>query len=304
MRVGAGYVYCEKWKGEEMNLKNHMTCLMHFPGIRFLLVAGASCLLLQSANAALLFSDGFNYTAGTTLKGNDGWTLGSVPLSITNANLTYPSLADLGGNALSVTQGTASSTINSFNATPVSSGTVYFSFVLSPTTLPTANTEVAALLASGSTGPSGSADPLGLYVGSQIAGQYKIGVRHGGSGATYASNAGMTLGSTNFFVIAYTFNPSTTDDSVSLWVNPTPGGSLPAADVTVVANSGTVDAANLQVIGFKANSGTGAGNWVYDTLRIGDTWADVTPSVPEPSTVLLVGAGLGLMLGLVRRHRR
>jgi hypothetical protein len=283
-----------------MSLKNRTIC----SGIRLLFVAGASSLLLQTANATLLFSDGFNYTAGTTLKGNDGWTLGSVPLSITNANLTYPNLVDLGGNALSVTQGVASSTVANFSGSAVTAGTVYFSFVLAPTVLPTANTEVAALLSSGSSGPSGSADPLGLYVGLQSAGQYKIGVRHGGSGATYATNTGMILGSTNFFVIAYTFNPSTTDDSVSLWVNPTPGGSLPAADVTVIANSGTVDAANLQVVGFKANSGTGAGNWVYDTLRIGDTWADVTPAlVPEPSTVLLVGAGLGLMLGLVRRRR-
>ncbi len=284
-----------------MNLKNLLSC----SGIRLLLVAGASCLLLQSASATLLFSDGFNYTAGTTLHGNDGWTLGSSPLSITNANLTYPNLADLGGNSLSITQSSASSTVANFNATPVTSGTVYFSFLLAPTALPTANLELAALLASGSTGPSGSADPLGVYIGQQTAGvTYKIGVRHGGSGASYASSAGFTLNSTNFFVVAYTFNPSTTDDSVSLWVNPTPGGSLPVADVTVVANSGTVDAANLQVIGFKANSGATAGNWVVDTLRIGDTWADVTPSVvPEPSTFVLAGAGLGIMLMVIRRRR-
>ena len=128
-------------------------------------------------------------------------------------------------------------------------------------------------------------------------------MRHGGGGATYASNTGMTLFSTNFFVVAYTFNPSTTDDSVSLWVNPTPGGSMPAADVTVIANSGTVDAANLQVLGLKANSGATAGNWVFDTLRIGDTWADVTPSVPEPSSILLAGAGIGVMVMMIRRRR-
>jgi hypothetical protein len=282
-----------------MNLKNLLYCST----IRLLLVAGGSCLLLQSASAQLLFSDGFNYTAGTPLHGNDGWTLGGVALTITNANLTYPNLADLAGNALSVTQGSASSTINNFNATPVTGGTVYFSFVLAPTALPTANLELAALLASGSTGPSGSADPLGVYVGLQAAGQYKIGVRHGGGGATYASNTGMTLFSTNFFVVAYTFNPSTTDDSVSLWVNPTPGGSMPAADVTVIANSGTVDAANLQVLGLKANSGATAGNWVFDTLRIGDTWADVTPTVPEPSSILLAGAGIGMMVMMIRRRR-
>src|ERR1017187_1116339 len=114
-----------------MNLKNLLYCST----IRLLLVAGASCLLLQSASAQLLFSDGFNYTAGTTLHGNDGWTLGSAPLSITNANLTYPSLADLGGNSLLITSG-PSSTVANFNATSISAGTIYFSFLLSPTVLP------------------------------------------------------------------------------------------------------------------------------------------------------------------------
>lgn len=269
-------------------------------------IVGASCLLLQSAHAALLFQDGFNYTAGTTLHGNDGWTLGGASLSITNDPLTYAGLADTSptGNALLNLSGSASSTIDSFNATAVTGGTVYFSFLLSPAALATANNELAALLSTGSTGPGGSADPLGVYVGQQVAGQYKIGVRHGGSGATYATNAGMTLGSTNFFVVAYTFNPSTTDDSVSLWVNPTPGGSQPAADVTIVANSGTVDAANLQIVGFKAQSAaSGAGNWVFDTLRIGSAWADVTP-VPEPSTFALMGLGLGLMVAMIRRRHR
>ena len=101
-----------------MNLKNHLIRLLRCSGIRFVFSAVVSCLLLQTANAALLFSDGFNYTAGTPLHGNDGWTLGGVALTITNANLTYPNLADLAGNALSVTQGSASSTINNFNATP------------------------------------------------------------------------------------------------------------------------------------------------------------------------------------------
>jgi hypothetical protein len=59
----------------------------------------------------------------------------------------------------------------------------------------------------------------------------------------------------------------------------------------------------LQEIGFKANSATTAGNWNFDTLRVGDTWADVTPAVPEPSSILLAGAGVGLMLMMIRRRR-
>jgi hypothetical protein len=286
-------------KGEVMNLKN----LLSYSTIRLALAAAVSCLLVQSANATLLFSEGFNYTSGSALSGNGPWTSGSAPpLQIGTGNLTYPSLPDLGGNDLVDTSGAASSGAANFNASPITSGTIYYSFVLQPTALPTANSYLTDILNTGAT-PNGSGDPLSVYVGQQTAGStYKIGIRHSGvgTGATFApSNAGFTLNSVNFFVVAYTFGSG---GSESLWVNPTLGaGSAPAADVTIAA--GGTEATGLQEIGFKANSATTAGNWNFDTLRVGDTWADVTPAVPEPSSILLAGAGVGLMLMMIRRRR-
>lgn len=265
-------------------------------------VVGGSCLLLQSAHATLFFQEGFNYTAGTPLHGNDGWSRGSTGLTITNASLTYPGLAGTSpsGNALLDVSGSGTFTVNMYNATSNTAGTVYFSFLLSPVLLSSAsNQEVAALVPDNGT-PNGGVDALGVYVGAgSFNGTYQIGVRHNGSDATYVNTAAMTLGSTNFFVVAYTFNPGTSDDVVSLWVNPTPGGSRPAADATM---SGGTDAANLDKIEFKSPSSSTGGNWVFDTLRIGDAWADVTP-VPEPSTFALMGFGLGLMAAMIRRRR-
>lgn len=265
-----------------------------------LVVIGVGCLVFQAQ--AQLFQEGFNYTSGANLAGNGPWTGGNANISIGSANLTYPGLSNLGGNDLSLVAGASASTsAANFTATAITSGTVYYSFLLESTALPTANSYLTSLLNTGSAGPSGSADPLAVYVGT-TAGGFKIGVRHTGvgSGATYASGTYGTVGSVDLIVVGYTFGGG---GSESLWINPTPGGSMPAANVTVAA--GGTEATGLQVVGFKSNStGAAAGTWLFDNLLIGTSWADVTPiAVPEPSTFALAGLG---MLGLVfaRRMRR
>ena len=271
------------------------------------LAAAAALSLLPCAHATLFFEEGFNYaTGGLGTVGsspNGPWTGGNANLAVTSGNLTYPGLTDLGGNQLNVTSGVSAGTVAApFNGSMVTSGTVYYSFLADCTALPTANNYITSLLTSGT--PNGSSDALAFYVGQQTAGsQFRVGVRHGGSGATYTSGAWATLNTVNLFVVAYTFNPSTSDDAVSLWVNPTPGGSMPTADVSFV-QSGATDATGLQIVGFKAQSAATAGNWIFDDLRIGDTWGDVIPgSVPEPSSVALGGLSL-LGVLMARRNRR
>ena len=284
-------------KGEVMNTKS----LVSYS--KMLLVAGACCLLVQGANATQFAQEGFNYTAGTGLSGNDGWTGGGAStLFIGSGNLNYSTLTDLGGNELSLVSTSSSSVVKSFSGANITSGTIFMSFLLNPTQMPTGNNELMDLLPSGATGLQGSTAALAIYVGSQNATQYKIGVRHGLSGATYASSAATILGSTSLIVVGYTFNLSTGDDVVSLWLNPTSlGGSAPAADVSF-SNSALADSTGLSVVGIKYQGASAQGFWNLDSLRIGDTWADVTP-VPEPSTLALVGSGLALMFGMIRRRR-
>ena len=260
---------------------------------------GAVCLLVQSASASLLFEEGFNYPTGA-LSGNDSWSGAASGLKVGSANLTYSGLADAAnpGNDLTVTPGSAGSMTVAFTATAITSGSIYYSFLAECTALPTANSYLTDLLPTGGS-PNGSGDPLSVYVGQQTAGStFKIGVRHNGigSGATYATSSLFTVGTVNLFVVKYTFGSGGT---VSLFVNPATGGSEPTPDVTV--GPGGTDAANLQLIGFKANSGTSAGTWAFDTLRVGDTWASVV--VPEPSSTALAGLGV-LMLGFWRRLAR
>jgi hypothetical protein len=275
-------------KGEVMNLKN----LLHCSGIQLLAVVGASCLLVQSASATLLFSEPFDQTpgalGGAVNTGNStAWSSGNSGLNIVSGNLTYAGLADQGGNELSITNGSAGSSINTFaNQT---SGQIYYSFLFDPSVVDGANSYFTALNP-GTSAPNGGTDAITAYYYSNG----KIGLRTAGA-STVTSASALTLNTTDLVVLEYDFTAQT----AYLYLNPTPGGSQPAATLTL-ASVTAVSA--IDNVGVKAQSGTG--QYLVDNLLIGTTWGDVTASaVPEPTTVALVGAGLGLMLAMARRRR-
>jgi hypothetical protein len=84
-------------------------------------------------------------------------------------------------------------------------------------------------------------------------------------------------------------------DRVTLFVNPTPGLSLPSVAGTVLTTSTDVSLLNVHFYpGNNANMGA------FDELRFGTTFADVTP-IPEPATIMLLGLG---GLGILGRKRR
>jgi hypothetical protein len=260
------------------------------------LLAGAVCLLLPSAHANLLFSDGFNYTAGSNLGGNvnpgngTAWSGGSANLAIGSSGLTYPGFQGLGGNSLVYTPGVATSSTNVYSA--VTSGSIYYSFLIDCTTLPTANNYITSL--NQGTGPNGSSDAMAVYVGASGASNWRIGVRTtgGGSGATFESTA-LSPNTTYLVVTELTLGPNPT---VSLFLDPFPGLGQPGANAT---QTGTNAVLSVNDVGFKSQSATTVGNFVIDDLSIGTTWGDVT--VPEPSILALGGIGF---LGLISFRRR
>ncbi|MGO8836744.1 MAG: PEP-CTERM sorting domain-containing protein [Limisphaerales bacterium] len=275
---------------------------LHYSRLVFgrLVAIAATCLAFQSVHAQLIFSEGFNYTPGTELGGNINpgstvaWTGGNTDLSIGSGTLTYAGLQGLAGYELVYTSGVAAnSTVNTYSA--VTSGSIYYSFLIDCTALPTANNYIGALNP-GTTVPSGSSDALSTYVGASGTG-WKIGVRTtgGGSGAVYSS--ALSLNTTYFIVEELTLGSAPV---VNLYVDPTPGGSQPG---TPAATQSTATAiTSVADVGFKAQSSSAAGNFDIGNLLIGTSWASVTPeAVPEPCTLALAGLGL---LGFVARFRR
>ena len=266
-----------------MNLKNYVGCL---------LVGSLSCMLLQNANATLLFSDGFNYsTGGLGSVGTPTWSGGNNGLIVTNANLTYSGLQDLGGNALLLTNGSGGSSVATYaNQT---AGQVYYSFLFDPLAVDSGNNYFTALNPS-TTAPGGSADAIDAYYYPTG----KIEVRGAPGSGTAAASAGtgaaLTLGTTYLIVEEIDLDAKV----ANLWIDPTPGAAAPTATASISGLTATA----VDNVGFKTTGATGA--YVIDNLLIGTTWADVTPAaVPEPSTVTMVVSGLVLMFGLARRRR-
>jgi hypothetical protein len=257
---------------------------------------------VQTAHAQSLFSEGFDYTSGNGLANavnpgnNTAWTGGNnSELQIGASQLSYPGLQELTGTELVYTSsGSASTSYNTYTA--VTSGSIYYSFLINCTTLPTANEYVTALDPGVAT-PSGSGDSMALYVGASGTG-WKIGVRTtgGGTGAVFSSGA-LALNQTYLVVGELTLGSSPV---ASVFVDPTPGASQPAAN----ASQSTATAINsVDDVGFKVQSVASTGNFDIGNLLIGTDWADVTPaSVPEPGTFALVGGG-AMLFQLAWRRR-
>jgi len=96
------------------------------------------------------------------------------------------------------------------------------------------------------------------------------------------------------------FNVDT--DTASFWINPSSTdfalGAAPTATFSGLTGSTRT---SLDRFFLRQDSTTLTPSLQIDELRVGTTWADVTP-VPEPSTILAVASG-GLLL-LARRRTR
>lgn len=268
-----------------------------------LLFAGA-VLLCQSMQATLLFEDGFNYSTGnlgptdTSPAGTSGnaWTGGSSHITIVSGNnLTYSGLADPGGNSVQNVWGvSAGSVVNTYTA--VTSGNIYYSFLLNCTVAPSAATYLTSLNP-GTGAPNGGSDALQVNVGVN-AGGFQLGLRTPTAAATLASTV-LSLNTTYLVVAEFSFGGTGT---ATLYLNPVVGNAQPGtADVTLTGNGSVTSIADL---GFKAQSAP-TGTFLIDDTRVGTTWADVTPvaSVPEPSAFALGGLGVLGLAGYLRRRR-
>jgi len=268
----------------------------------FVAAALLAIALSGTARGALVAYDGFDYApAGSPVNGKSGggsfgfvgpWAPGGFNASISDnyevaiGSLSFGNLLTSGGRVNSGAVQAIAGLTRDFAVPVGTAGTTrYYSFLLRPE---------GSLNAGAFNGFFGvtleSPDEPEVYTGKPGAGaigQYVIEDRGGAN--QFPSSTPAVVNQTAFFVVKAQFSAAA-GDAFTLYVNPTPGQPEPATGIVKNTSVSTMT-------GFTIYS-TGA--FSVDELRLGETFADVTPVVPEP----VAGAGLALAGTILLARRR
>ena len=246
-------------------------------------ITGGTCNFTITGNSpecktenALPYYEGFNYTVGNSLGSEQKWTNVNSGDNIVSAtgNLSYTGLTTA-GNSISF----AADGIDCFSPiTSTNSGTVYYSFLMNISSMAGVTDANGGYLAGfgetntnlGATLWTKRVDDTNFNLG--------IEVRTANAANTTFTSTTYQTGQTYFVVVGYTFNPTTTsDDVVSLWINPVVNNPEPSA--TLTDTHAATDLLNVSRFFFRQDSATETPAVQIDELRIGTAWADVVPQV-------------------------
>ncbi|MGV3532070.1 MAG: PEP-CTERM sorting domain-containing protein [Chthoniobacteraceae bacterium] len=117
-------------------------------------------------------------------------------------------------------------------------------------------------------------------------------------------SAQLGLGETKLIVFKLSLNVDGTNDFGQMFVNPALGQSAP--DGAPIAESQMNLLKWFQTVGFSSSLQGFDGpssEFIFDEFRMGSTYADVTPTIPEPSSLLLLGTAGAALIGSRRRRK-
>ncbi len=238
-----------------------------------------------------IFCEPFDYSniGGPVSSNTPGnWAYGGVDpndFNVAAGNLSWPGLAASTGN--SGTNGGPGLGVRRLFGTSFNAGKVYFSalFRINDLGYGTGGWSGVAGQAGALTAENNTSFRLQAMVKSNSPSGYAIGLQKGGSGATVTyDSTEYHAGDTVFLAGLYDFTVS--PNSVSLWINPsasTFGSPQPPATGFLSANTGT-DGFTIDRFNFRQNTATSVpAAMQWDELRIGASWAAVTPPFVSPA---------------------
>lgn len=251
-----------------------------------------AAVLAGPAAAQPLVYDGFGYGSGSLSgqNGGSGWAgawSGSGASVIPGVSLEHPTdpLITSGGKIVTTPDSGFHSVARPMSTPLGDAGpTIWLSFLVRKTSAPAGNAGIA----------------LGnLFIGDPVSGGQWALQRFDGAGQV---SSGVTAATNTTFFLAVRIDFAAGPDTVQLYVNPPAGPAGPGAPQAVKADL-DVSGAGSVLLAFGGIDVTNA-TYEFDEIRLGATYADVAPPVPEPATVgLIAAAGLGLV-GVIRRRMR
>jgi hypothetical protein len=170
-------------------------------------------------------------------------------------------------------------------------GSIYFSFVYRVDTLGTFSS--VGTLAGFVEGTSSTLFGTKINIRTNGFGEYNLGTSKAG-GVTFGGWAPNNFDSGEAVLVVgrYTFNPGTADDTCDLWLNPdasTFGANEPPPAIVANVGAGGTDLVQIDRFFLRAGGTTTSPiKQTADELRIGTSWASVTPkpSVTPPTLVI------------------
>ncbi len=270
--------------------------------MRFILLLVAAAFLIAPASTQPLLIENFDYPVSDLLT-THGWLAhsgaGSVPLAVTDNNLTFTDYPSSTGNSTFVQNGSGSREDAHIDFTPASSGSVYSALLINGSDFlvdgggnyffhlanpfPTTTFRGRIWVRGQQTGAGLASDHL-----------FQIGISKGSNGTVWDATI-RTTGTTYLLVMKYTFNAGASDDTVDLYIfedgddiSVEPGAPV-ISSVDVESDLPSVENVTLR------QSGDVFGLTV-DGIRVGTTWADVVQSLtiscaPVSPPIVIPAAG-------------
>lgn len=266
-------------------------------------VACISAHHFAQAADVLYAHDSFDYAVGSALatqSGGSGWADPWTSLAGTNGATVVTGLeyTDAAGKTLTTSGGAIRTNPSTFYAQEKRStlkqfgqagDSVWVSFLVQQVPNPKEGTSYAVVALGQDLSFDSSAMNGGIAGTNPFVGAFYSGTESQSSTTTVAEN------SVSFITLRYDFAPSG-NDTVSLWINPLLDSPLGAPDA-----SGSFRDYSTLFSGVTLAYGDNK-SFIYDELRIGSSYSAVS-GVPEPQSLVLLLAGLGMFAVFKRRMR-
>lgn len=216
--------------------------------------------------------EGFDYTVGSDLISANNWeniSDSSDEVLIGGpGGLSYPNLADSSQSGNHITfDGGGSDPAIEFET--VTSGTIYASFLINVT-------DISSVTTAGYFALLGDFDARLWTVPGANAGEFQIGISNANTAPTGASLDATVLTTNSTILVVMSYDTAT--GVTNAWVNPSDasfGGTAPTASATL---TDTDVETSFSQFAIRQDSTTETPFILFDELRIGTSWSDVTPT--------------------------